>query len=106
MDTFGISIFFALPMAATIPVAAVLCRYQVARNRRISYGIMFTAASCIPLLLAIVATCIDPSMWWSREGKNVPEIWFVMLMFLIGMCVLPALSVSVYYQRRRKRVAE
>jgi O-antigen/teichoic acid export membrane protein len=106
MDIIGISVFFAIPMAATIPVAAVLCRYRVARNRRISYGTMFAAASCIPLLLAVVATCIDPSMWWSREGKNVPEIWFVMLMFLVGMCVLPALCVLVYYQRRPKRETE
>ena len=103
MDTIGIFLFFGIPMVATIPAAVLLCRYRIAHKKRISYGTMFTAASCIPLLLAVVASCIDPSMWWSREGKNVPEIWFVMLLFMAAMCVLPALCVVVYYQRRGQR---
>jgi hypothetical protein len=103
MDTFGIFLFFAVPMLATIPVAVFLCHRRFVQQRGISYGTMFTAASCVPFLLAVVATCIEPSMWWSREGKNVPELWLVMLLFMAAMCVLPALCVAVYYQRRKKR---
>jgi Ca2+/H+ antiporter len=64
MDTIGIWLFFIVPMVATIPVAAFICRYRVARKRGVSYGTMLTAASCIPCLLAAIATCFDPEMWW------------------------------------------
>ncbi len=103
MGTIGFILVFVVPMIATIPVAALLCRYRLARKRQISYGTMFTAASVIPLVLAQGATCIEPSMWWSREHKSPPEIFVVLLLFMAAMCVLPALCVVVYYQRRKKR---
>ncbi len=103
MGIFGILFLFGVPMVMTVPVAGLLCHYRVARQRLVSYGTMFTAASCVPLLLAVIATCLDPSMWWTREHKNVPEIWLVTLLFMAAMCVLPALCVVVYYQRRKKR---
>jgi len=103
MGTFGILLVFGVPMVATIPVAVWLCRYRITRKRPISYGTMFAAASVIPFLLALGATCIEPGMWWSREHKSPPEIFVVMLLFMMAMCVLPALCVVVYYQKRKKR---
>jgi O-antigen/teichoic acid export membrane protein len=102
----GIILFFAIPMMATIPVAMFLCRYRVARSRRISYGTMFAAASCIPFLLAIVATCFEPDIWWTHENKNDPGVWPVMLFFMVAMCVLPALLVALYYQKRGRKIKQ
>jgi hypothetical protein len=98
----GIVLFFLLPMLATIPVAGMICRIRVAHQKRVSYGTMFASACCVPLVLALAVSCISPDIW-SREGKNVPELWLVMLAFLVAMCVLPALFVVLYYQRRSKK---
>ncbi len=103
MGIVGILIFFIGPMLVTFPVSAAVCHFRITRKQRLSYGTMFVSASIVPLVLAIIATCIDPSIWWTREHKNVPEIWLVMLSFMAAMCVLPALCVIVYYQRRGKR---
>lgn len=100
MGTLGIILVFVVPMIATVPVAALLCRHRLARKRQISYGTMFTAASVIPFMLALGATCIEPSMWWSREHKSSPQTFVVLLALMAAMCVLPALCVVVYYQRR------
>jgi hypothetical protein len=99
----GVLLVFIVPMLATIPVVAILCRYRIARKKRVSYGTMFAGASIIPLLLAIVVTCFEPDVWWSHEHKSSPEDFLVMLIFIATMCVLPALAVSVYYQRKNKR---
>jgi len=103
MDISAILLLFCLPMITTVPVAAWLCHYRLARKRRISYGTVFAAASGIPLLLAVMATCIEPDFWWSHEHNTPPGIWMIMLLFTAAMCLLPALCVVVYYQRRKKR---
>jgi hypothetical protein len=96
-------LILAVPVLATIPVTIFLCRYRISHQKRVSYGTMFAAASCIPLLLAVVVTCTEPDVWWSHEHKSSPQDFFVMLVFLMLLCVLPALGVVVYYQRRKKR---
>jgi hypothetical protein len=96
-------LIFAVPMLATVPVTALICWYRTAHKKRVSYGTMFSGASIIPALLAIVVTFMEPDVWWSHEHKSSPEDFVVMLVFLGVMCVLPALFVVGYYQRRRKR---
>jgi hypothetical protein len=96
-------LILAVPVLATIPITIFLCRYRISHQKRVSYGTMFASASCIPLLLAIVVTCTEPDVWWSYEHKSSPQDFFVMLVFLMLLCVLPALGVVVYYQRRKKR---
>jgi O-antigen/teichoic acid export membrane protein len=97
------SLFFGIPMVATIPVTMFLCRRRLARQKRISYGTMFASALCVPFAMAFIATCFEPDIWFTREHKNDPSVWPVMLFFMVAMCVLPALGVVVYYQRRKKR---
>ncbi len=100
MNIVGILLPFVLPMIATIPVAAFLCRRRLSRNKRVSYGTVLLAACCVPLLLGFWATCMSPDMWWSSEHKNDPEFWRGLLLYMVGMCVLPAFFVVLYYQRR------
>jgi hypothetical protein len=97
-----ILLIFALPMLATLPIAILICRFRIARKKTVSYGTMFAAACSIPLFLALIATILQPDVWWSREDKMTPEIFITMLGFIAGICVLPALGVVVYYQRRSK----
>jgi hypothetical protein len=99
----GIILSFLLPMLATIPLAGMICRIRIARKKPISYGTLFLSACSVPLLIAFIATCIQPDIWWSREHKMTPEIFLTMLGFIAAMCVLPALGVVVYYQRRSKK---
>ena len=94
---------FLLPMLATIPVAGMICRIRIARKKPISYGTLLLSACSLPLLIAFIATCIQPDIWWSREHKMTPEIFLTMLGYLAATCVLPALGVVVYYQRRSKK---
>jgi hypothetical protein len=91
----------AVLMAATIPATALLCRHRTSRNKRVSYGTVFAGASCIPLVLAIVATCTEPDVWWSHGHKSSPHDFVVVLVVLMLLCVLPALGVVLYYQRKK-----
>jgi hypothetical protein len=90
-------------MAATIPATAFLCRHRISRKRRVSYGTLFAGTSVIPLVLAAVMTCTEPDIWWSHEHKASPYDFFVLLVFLMLLCVLPALCVVVHYQRKKKQ---
>lgn len=93
---------FLLPMLATIPMAGMICRIRIARKKPISYGTLLISACSIPLLIAFIAACVQPDIWWSRD-KMTPEIFLSTLGYLVAMCVLPALGVVVYYQRRSKK---
>jgi len=99
----GVILFFLFPMLGTIPVAGMVCRIRIARKKPISYGTLLLSACSVPLIIAFIATCIQPDIWWSREHKMTPEIVLTMLGYLSAMCVLPALGVAVYYRRQSKK---
>ncbi|MGO8743640.1 MAG: hypothetical protein ACLQUR_14745 [Limisphaerales bacterium] len=90
-------------MLATIPVAGMICRIRIASKKPISYGTLLMSACSIPLLVAFIATCVQPDIWRSREHKMTPEMFLTMLGCMTAMCVLPALGVVVYYQKRSKK---
>ena len=96
-------LLLAILMAATIPATAFLCRYRSSRKKRVSWGTLFAGASVVPLAVGIVMTCMEPDIWWSHEHKGSPHDFFITLVFLMLLCVLPALGVVVYYQRKKKR---
>jgi len=92
-----------LPMLMTILATALLCRYRIARKKRVSYGTMFAGASVVPLLLMVIVTFLQPYVWWSRAHKSSPAEFLGMLGFMLIMCALPALFVVVHYKKRSKR---
>ena len=100
--TIGMLSFCGVIVVATMLTTSGLCRYRVSRNKRVSYGTVLAGACIIPLLMAVVATCFEPDMWWSREHKMTPEIVLAILGFMAGICVLPSLGVVVYYRRQIK----
>jgi hypothetical protein len=98
-------LYFGSAMALTIPFTALLCRYRTARKRGISYGTMLFGAFAASLVvfLCIGGWEIFTPDYWTVGHKEPPGFAFVFLGFTTAFCVLPALGVSVFYQRRRKR---
>jgi hypothetical protein len=90
-------------IVATILVTSGLCRYQIAHQRQPSFGTMFAGACCIPLLLAVVGTILNPDMWWPRLDKA--PLWFPFLFLgcVAILCIFTAPCVVRYYQRRTNR---
>jgi len=94
---------YIIVMLAAIPPTALLCRYRIARKKGVSYGTMFAGTLCVPLVFAVIMTCEQPDVWWSRAHKCTPVDLLLGLGFMAAMCVLPALGVVLYYQRRNKK---
>src|SRR4051812_45601054 len=98
--------FYCLPMLATVPATAILCRFWLSRKKRISYGSVI-AAPCIIFFALLVldsgGRCFTPSYWSSEIPHKDPNWPFSMLRdfgFIAVICALPALAVVTYYQSR------
>jgi hypothetical protein len=109
-----ILVCLVLPMAASILVAAVLCRRRLRRGRRVSYGTTIVGACIVTLAWLIcvsMGACFTPHFWspsyqHDAEHKWDPEWPLSMLKavgFIAAVCALAALGVVLYYKRRRKR---
>jgi hypothetical protein len=92
-------------MMATLPFTALLCCYQLAQGRKISYGTVLAGAMIAPVLMAIAATLISPEIWFVHEGKSSPRDFVVIFRHIAILCVLPALAVVILFQQRSKTVA-
>jgi hypothetical protein len=109
--TIGLLISLGVSMLTTIPVTALLCRYRIARQQRVSYGPMFAGACIVTLILLIcisLGKCFTLDFWVNHhgQGKEDPEWPFPFLRllgFITTICILPALVVVAYYQKRGKR---
>lgn len=102
------ALYFGGVMLATLMVAILLCHYRAVRQKRISWGTVFSS-SIIANAIAFFGMGIYEEGWhsFSREawtgGKGgLGQVLFV-LMLIIIFCLLPALGVAIYYQRRSKR---
>jgi len=95
---------FVLPMMATVPVTALLCRYRISRKKRVSYGTVAAGACVIPLSFFTFLTVVFLISLGPDNPKAPPRFLFLQLFgFVACMCVLPAFGVVNYYQRRSKR---
>ena len=97
---------FGFFMALTVPVTAALCRFRLAHRLRVSYGTVVIGAFIVALIFFV---CLFPSQYsynshHDEHHKWDPD-WFPYLVRLSGfvavICLLPALAVVAYYQRRR-----
>src|SRR5437016_3320931 len=102
------ALYFAGVMLATLVVAVRLCHYRAARQKRISWGTVFSS-SVIANVSVFLGMGIYEEGWhiFSREawtgGKGgLAQVLFVLAIIII-FCLLPALGVAIYYQRRSKR---
>ena len=93
----------AVLMLAAAVATALLCHFRIAHKKPVSYWMIFRGAVVVPLLLAIIATCFQSDIWWSREGKGSPHDFLISLVLLGLLCSLPAFAVVVRYKRRATR---
>jgi hypothetical protein len=101
-------VFFAIPMLVTIPVAMLLARARTSRNLHVSFGTVILSAFVITFFWLGFANdweiyTID---YWihPRSLKAVPRGFMLKIVaFTFIMCVLSALGVVHYYQRRSKK---
>jgi len=96
----AMAIFGAIPVVATIIATRRLCRYQIARKRRVSYGTIPIGACCVPVLLAIALTLFDPEGWFLRTKGSSPQGILVVLAIILAICIPPALAVVVHYRKQ------
>jgi len=65
---------------------------------------MLAGAVSFPLIFAVFGTWKDPDFWLTTPSNKGPGLigGILILGFITAMCILPALGVVVYYQRRKK----
>jgi hypothetical protein len=90
-----ILIIFLL-MLATVALTALLCRYRVKHHKPVGVGITLACGSAFPALfyLYILSASWGSSKFWH------PFIDLGVCCFIASLCILPALGVVAYYQKR------
>jgi hypothetical protein len=105
---FRILIAFIVVMVVTILVTTLICRYRLARKKRVSYGTVILGA-CLASTLSFFSDLLGSAGWklftmafWTSPMLLVGD----MLKFwalLVCLCVLPAFGVVGFYQRLSKK---
>src|SRR5215472_4312131 len=102
------TLYFGGTILATLIVSVLLCRHRVARLRRVWWGTVI-ASSVIANVAVLIGMAFYEEGWdlFTRDAWSEPKGgWggvLVVLIVISVLCVLPALGVAVYYQRRSKR---
>jgi hypothetical protein len=101
-------LYFGGTILATVVVAVLLCHYRVAHQKRISWGTVFSS-SVIANVSIFLGMGIYEEGWhiftreaWTGGKGGLDQVLFVLGVIII-LCILPALGVTVYYQRRTNR---
>jgi hypothetical protein len=99
--------YFGGTVLATIAFTTLVCRYRTARKKRISYGTLLASPLIANVIVFITLGGLifgwkffAPNFWignWAM-GAALPVIIFITI-----LCILPALGVVVYCQKRRKK---
>jgi len=98
-----------LLMALAVPVTAALCRFRLARNLGVSYGTVVAAAFIVALIffLYLFPSEFSYNSHHDAHHKWSPN-WFPYLVkwsaSIAVICLLPALAVVAYYQKRRSEI--
>ena len=101
-------LYFGGTMLATAIVAVFVCRRRVARQKQISWGTLL-ASSVIANVVVVASLAFYDEGWhiFSRDAWSEPKGGWGGVVVVMGIvavfCILPALAVALYYQRRSKR---
>lgn len=104
-------IYLAITQATTAVVTAAFCHYQLSQRKRISFGVGLTSWIISGLLsVAIILFSADgwhtltPAYWTGDAGiKGGIGLLLVLMIFTVPMCILPALLVTICYQKKPRR---
>ena len=104
-NVMALLLYFGSAMALTVPLTAFLCRYRIVRRRRISYGTMLLGAiaGSVIVFLGVGGWEIFTPDYWTGNHKSPPSFALVFLGYTTAFCVLPALGVAVFYERRGEK---
>jgi len=91
----GILIIFLL-MLATMALSALLCRCRVKHHKPVGVGITLACGSAFPFLFYLF---ILTASWGSTKAWH-PFIALGVCCFIASLCIVPALGVVAYYQKR------
>ena len=94
----GILIIFVL-MLATVPLTALLCRHRVNHHKPIGIGITLACGSAFPFLFYLFVLSVS---WGSTKAWH-PFIALGFCCFIAALCILPALGIVAYYQKRSSK---
>ena len=98
-------LYFCGTMLATLAVAVVVCRYLASHGKQVSWGAVLASS-----IIANVGVFLGFGFY--EEGLHLftSEAWvggkgglgevFIVVGVLTAFCILPALGVAVYFQRR------
>jgi hypothetical protein len=101
-------LIFGGPILVTLVVAVLLCRYRYSHKKRIGFGTV-VASAVIANVAVFMSVAFYEEGWhlFTREawtgGKGGWEAGLFVLGIITVMCILPALGVAVYYERRSRR---
>jgi hypothetical protein len=102
------AIYFGSMVLVSIPVTALICRFRMARKRRVYWGTVLAGALGASLVVFLAATVYYGEMGdllrpgsWLPGGKSPGALLIITVPAFL--CVLPAVAVVAYYQRRQTK---
>ena len=99
MTMSGILIALLL-MIATVPLTALICRHRIKHHKRVGVGVTLACGSIFPCLLYLFILSVS---WGSSKAWH-PFIYLGACSFITALCILPALGVVAYYQKRSSKI--
>jgi hypothetical protein len=101
-------LYFGGTILATIVVTVLLCRYQLSHKKLIKFDTVFVGTLIANMIVFISFGFYEEGLaLFTREvwtsGKGSFESGLVVLGVITIVCILPALGVAVYHERRSKR---
>jgi hypothetical protein len=90
-----------LPMLATVPLTSWLCHYRAKRHKRVALGTTIVGGSVIPFLMFLYFL-LAPG-----QAKDMqPFVYLGICCFIASFCILAALGVVAYFQKRAYKNAD
>ena len=105
-------LFLLFAIISAVVLTAAICRRRMAFKKRVSIGTMLAGAFIPATVLTNLYPCFEDGLaafsdgYWAhlKAGGSIPLLFiFVIWAITFFFCILAALGVVVYYQRRSKK---
>lgn len=99
-------IYFGAMVLVSIPLTALICRCRLAHKKRVYWGTVLAGALGASLAVFLAAAAyfgeigdiLRPASWFP-EAKSPGALFIITVPAFL--CVLPAVAVVAYYERRQ-----
>lgn len=105
-------LYLSFVLLVAILCTALICHWRIARQRRVSVGTLLAGAFCAAIVSDVLLVLFDAGLagftrdYWARQkvGGGIPYLFFfIYWVFTVIPCIVAALAVVIYYQKRSKR---